>query len=44
MDKVDSTMVQFVRDWSADGVREREASYGPILKALDEEFAHVPVQ
>ncbi|KAJ6779347.1 hypothetical protein PWT90_04285 [Aphanocladium album] len=37
IDKARSTIRQFYRDWTADGAQEREASYGPIMKALAEE-------
>ncbi|CAG0925299.1 unnamed protein product [Notodromas monacha] len=39
MDKVDSTMVQLVRDWSGAGSEERKASYGMVVQALEEEFS-----
>ncbi|KAJ1942074.1 hypothetical protein FBU59_003308, partial [Linderina macrospora] len=41
MDKVISILKQFVRDWSAEGKEEREATYGPIMQALEDEFAGV---
>eukprot|EP00117_Sycon_ciliatum_P031906 scpid53433/ scgid4071/ UPF0586 protein C9orf41 homolog len=34
MDKVMTTLKQFYRDWSAEGVAEREACYGPIITQL----------
>ncbi len=34
VDKVRTTLKQFVRDWSGDGRCEREACYGPILDEL----------
>jgi len=34
MDKVNSTLKQIVRDWAAEGAREREQCYGPLLTAL----------
>ncbi|KAJ3217454.1 Chromodomain-helicase-DNA-binding protein 1-like [Dinochytrium kinnereticum] len=34
MDKVRSTLKQFVRDWSAEGQAERDATYKPIVDAL----------
>ncbi|CAI6084613.1 unnamed protein product [Clonostachys chloroleuca] len=40
IDKARSTIRQFYRDWSLDGASEREASYGPVLKALGEERAN----
>ncbi|CAG0920469.1 unnamed protein product [Notodromas monacha] len=39
MDKVDSTMVQLVRDWSGAGSEERKASYGMVVQALEDEFS-----
>lgn len=43
MDKVRSTIRQLYRDWSAEGAAERAANFDPILSALDEAFAHVPL-
>lgn len=37
IDKARSTIRQFYRDWTADGAKERDASYRPIMKALAEE-------
>ena len=34
IDKARSTIRQFYRDWSADGAREREASFGPVVRAI----------
>jgi carnosine N-methyltransferase len=39
MDKARSTIRQFYRDWSAEGAVEREACYGPVMKALELEKA-----
>jgi carnosine N-methyltransferase len=39
IDKARSTIRQFFRDWSAAGKPEREASYGPIMRALERERA-----
>ena len=39
LDKARSTLRQFYRDWSAEGVPERHASYSPILSALE---THLP--
>ena len=39
MDKARSTIRQFYRDWSAEGLPERFASYSPILTALS---THLP--
>nr|POF24007.1 carnosine n-methyltransferase [Quercus suber] len=36
MDKARSTIRQFYRDWSAEGRSERQASFAPILTALDD--------
>lgn len=41
LDKVRSTIKQFVRDWSHEGTSEREAAYDPILEALENAFKHV---
>ncbi|GAB6032003.1 hypothetical protein CHUAL_010380 [Chamberlinius hualienensis] len=38
MDKVQSTLKQFVRDWCAEGQEERNASYQPIIKELKDRF------
>ena len=38
MDKVKTTIKQFVRDWSADGKHEREACYKPVLDEIEELF------
>ncbi|KAJ1960940.1 hypothetical protein GGI12_003527 [Dipsacomyces acuminosporus] len=42
MEKLYSTLKQFVRDWSEEGKEERDQTYGPILDALEKEFAHIP--
>ncbi|PSR97156.1 N2227-like protein-domain-containing protein [Coniella lustricola] len=42
IDKARSTLRQFYRDWSAEGREEREASYGPIKRALAAERARKP--
>ena len=34
MDKVKTTIKQFVRDWSLEGEAERESCYGPVIQAL----------
>ncbi|ETW77530.1 hypothetical protein HETIRDRAFT_327542, partial [Heterobasidion irregulare TC 32-1] len=44
MDKVRSTLKQFVRDWSQEGREEREASYTPLKDALVEHFSDIPVE
>lgn len=38
MDKVFSTLRQFVRDWSVEGIPERDCVYKPILDTLDRCF------
>ncbi|EMD36969.1 hypothetical protein CERSUDRAFT_106004 [Gelatoporia subvermispora B] len=44
MDKLRSTLKQFVRDWSREGEAEREASYKPMKDALLEHFKDIPVE
>ncbi|SPQ21277.1 b5b06d9e-6abb-46c8-8ebc-5c8a4824b879 [Thermothielavioides terrestris] len=34
MDKARSTIRQFYRDWSAEGASEREACFGPVMRAI----------
>jgi carnosine N-methyltransferase len=36
-EKARSTLRQFYRDWSEEGAAEREASYGPVIRALQAE-------
>ncbi|KAI9567608.1 N2227-domain-containing protein [Boletus coccyginus] len=38
MDKLRSTLKQFVRDWSEDGKAERDLCYEPMKRALEEFF------
>lgn len=40
MDKVCSTLRQFVREWAAEGAEERNLCYGPLLDALER---HLPL-
>jgi carnosine N-methyltransferase len=42
INKANTTIRQFYRDWSASGRREREVCYDPILKALREIFGERP--
>eukprot|EP00833_Pecoramyces_ruminatium_P014566 jgi/Orpsp1_1/1188598/evm.model.d7180000065976.1 len=42
IDKVKSTLKQFVRDWSDEGKLEREQTYTPIINALLEFYKDVP--
>ncbi|ORY96129.1 UPF0586 protein C9orf41 [Syncephalastrum racemosum] len=44
MDKVRSTFRQFVRDWSVEGKKERDAAYRPILDTLKALYKDVPVE
>ncbi|KAL5326725.1 hypothetical protein ACEPPN_004414 [Leptodophora sp. 'Broadleaf-Isolate-01'] len=37
LEKARSTLRQFYRDWSAEGSVEREACYGPVIRALKKE-------
>lgn len=38
MDKVKTTLKQFVRDWSASGEQERRECYDPVLSEVKEIF------
>lgn len=40
IDKARSTIRQFYRDWSAEGAVERDACYGPVMRALEIEKAN----
>lgn len=42
LDKARSTIRQLYRDWSGEGATERAACFDPILKALKDEFSHIP--
>ncbi|KAH7106861.1 N2227-domain-containing protein [Auriculariales sp. MPI-PUGE-AT-0066] len=42
MEKVRSTIKQFVREWSAEGKAERDQCYAPMLEALLKSFEHIP--
>ncbi|EKM56641.1 uncharacterized protein PHACADRAFT_194233 [Phanerochaete carnosa HHB-10118-sp] len=44
VDKLRSTIKQFVRDWSEEGKGERNLCYEPMKQALVEHFAHVPAE
>ncbi|KZT65003.1 N2227-domain-containing protein [Daedalea quercina L-15889] len=41
MDKLRSTLKQFVRDWSEEGRAEREVCYAPMREALLEHFSDI---
>lgn len=38
MGKIDSTLRQCAREWSKEGIAEREQCYGPILHAIEKHF------
>eukprot|EP01065_Artemidia_motanka_P001860 TRINITY_DN10869_c0_g2_i1.p1 TRINITY_DN10869_c0_g2~~TRINITY_DN10869_c0_g2_i1.p1 ORF type:complete len:534 (+),score=95.84 TRINITY_DN10869_c0_g2_i1:56-1603(+) len=38
LDKADATMKQFARDWSVEGAEERQATYQPIVEAMERFF------
>ncbi|KZS96886.1 N2227-domain-containing protein [Sistotremastrum niveocremeum HHB9708] len=42
VDKLMSTIKQFVRDWSEEGKIERDQCYKPIKEALLKHYSHVP--
>ncbi|EGO01334.1 hypothetical protein SERLA73DRAFT_179497 [Serpula lacrymans var. lacrymans S7.3] len=44
MDKLRSTIKQFVRDWSDEGKEEREACYKPMKDALLDHFSDIPFE
>ncbi|KAG5717403.1 UPF0586 like protein [Termitomyces sp. T112] len=44
MDKLRSTLKQFVRGWSEQGWEEREACYQPMKDALVKHFSDVPLE
>ncbi|KAK7052931.1 hypothetical protein VNI00_004251 [Paramarasmius palmivorus] len=44
MDKLRSTLKQFVRDWSEEGTEERETAYKPMKDALLAHFSDIPEQ
>ncbi|VDC05234.1 unnamed protein product [Peniophora sp. CBMAI 1063] len=44
MEKIRSTLKQFVRDWSTEGEEEREASYKPLKDALVAHFSDIPFE
>ncbi|KAJ3212762.1 hypothetical protein HK099_007668 [Clydaea vesicula] len=43
IDKVRSTLRQFVREWSSEGEKEREDCYLPILNALDDIYKDISI-
>ncbi|KAI0342396.1 N2227-domain-containing protein [Trametopsis cervina] len=42
MEKLRSTIKQFVRDWSEEGKAERDACYAPMINGLVQHFQDVP--
>ncbi|KAI0074325.1 N2227-domain-containing protein [Panus rudis PR-1116 ss-1] len=44
MDKLRSTLKQFVRDWSEEGKIERDVTYEPMKQALLEHFSDIPLE
>ncbi|RWA12482.1 hypothetical protein EKO27_g2619 [Xylaria grammica] len=42
LDKARSTIRQFYRDWSSEGLVERDACYGPVFEALEAEKVRKP--
>lgn len=42
MEKARSTLRQFFRDWSAEGLRERNSSFLPIISALEHHLPNLP--
>jgi carnosine N-methyltransferase len=44
MDKLRSTIKQFVRDWSEEGKEERDTCYGPMKDALLEHYSDIPFE
>ncbi|THH19544.1 hypothetical protein EW146_g1640 [Bondarzewia mesenterica] len=44
MDKLRSTLKQFVRDWSDEGKEEREVCYSPMKDALVQHFSDIPIE
>lgn len=38
LEKVQSTLKQFVRDWSSEGIEERNICYKPIIDDILKEF------
>jgi len=42
IDKARSTIRQFYRDWTEEGAAEREACYGPVMRAMERERTRLP--
>ncbi|KAJ8036238.1 Carnosine N-methyltransferase [Holothuria leucospilota] len=43
MEKVKTTLKQFVRDWSSEGKAERDACYSPIIREIEELFPRTEI-
>jgi carnosine N-methyltransferase len=43
MDKVKTTLKQFVRDWTKDGKEEREICYSPMIDEVKRRFPQVTI-
>lgn len=43
MDKVKTTIKQFVRDWSKDGEQERLVCYAPIIEEVKRRFPTIHI-
>ncbi|KAJ9479576.1 Carnosine N-methyltransferase [Pseudozyma hubeiensis] len=41
IDKIQSTLKQFVRDWSREGEKERSAVYGPLMDAVTHRYGKI---
>ena len=44
IDKIQSTLKQFVRDWSREGEPERSAVYGPLMEAVTQRYGQIAFQ
>ncbi|CAG8683221.1 17001_t:CDS:10, partial [Acaulospora morrowiae] len=44
MDKLRSTIKQFLREWSLEGQPERDTTYKPLLESLIDYFKDVPIE
>ncbi|EIE75708.1 hypothetical protein RO3G_00412 [Rhizopus delemar RA 99-880] len=44
MDKVKTTLKQFVRDWAKEGESERKLTYEPLIRELNEIYRDVPIE
>lgn len=44
IDKIQSTLKQFVRDWSREGEAERSAVYTPLMNAVESRYGKIPFE